>query len=162
MLTYEQRDAVADAVFPTLALIALFHIGQALAHKRWPLFGFGLAGAVYGMFTAYGLRYLDILWPHWHRLGLDYSTHTAVVLVTVTLITLMTQKQRWVWPLIAGAYAGLMLYQAYHPLIDIVTTTLVVGFFFWPPVFFLYRWQATPPSAKANGQKPPGSVAGLT
>lgn len=162
MLNYEQLDAVADAVFPALALIGLSHIVRAGVAKQWQTFRFGLFGALYGMALAYGLRYLDIRWPHWHHLGLDYSTHSAVVLVCVVVITLMTQHQRWIWSVIGTAYACLMVYQQYHPPVDIVATVAVIGLLYGPPVWFLYQ-RLRSPNKEAKGGPPSQTAAtGLT
>jgi hypothetical protein len=60
-------------------------------------------------------------------LGWDYSTHTAFALAMVWPLWLyQTSHWRWLWPVSFIGYAGLMLVQQYHTLLDIVSTAVVM------------------------------------
>lgn len=139
VLTYEQLDAVADAVFPVLALIGLFVIFRALWRKEYYLFAFGLCGAAYGMALAYGLRAIDQATLIALSLGFDYSTHTAVVFVTTVLLTLMTRRFSGIWLAIWVAYSALMVLQQYHPPADILVTATILGTLYLPPLLLAYQ-----------------------
>ncbi len=139
VLTYERLDAVADAVFPVLATIGLFVIFRACHRKQYYLFAFGLCGAAYGMALAYGLRAIDQATLIALSLGFDYSTHTAVVLVTTILLTLMTRRYSAVWPIIWVAYSALMVYQQYHPPSDILITAAIIAPLYLPPLLLAYQ-----------------------
>lgn len=139
MLTYEQLDAVADAVFPILALIGLFVIFRALWRKQFYHFAFGFCGAAYGMALAYGLRAIDQATLVALSLGFDYSTHTAVVLVTTILLTLMTRRYSGIWLLIWLAYSALMVFQQYHPPADILITAAIIAPLYLPPLLLAHH-----------------------
>jgi len=129
---YEQWDAVADSYIPILFLISLVVVavlarqrGRATL-KRYLLY-FGLS-----LTTCYGLMFIDKSLGIWPRVGLDYSTHTALALVFAVFIC----KEREVWSGLAVsasfvAYAALMVYQHYHSIADIATTAVAVLPCYW-------------------------------
>jgi hypothetical protein len=70
---------------------------------------------------------LDLRLSLWPRLGLDYSTHTAVALVLVLFLSMNAAGQSMPWLGSLAGYAWLMTYQGYHSLVDIATTALAVA-----------------------------------
>lgn len=82
-----------------------------------------------GLALAYGIMFIDNVYNIWSRWGLDYSTHTAVSLVLVTYLSLLVPRWLLLWQLSFFSYCGLMLYQKYHTVADILSTgvTLAVG-----------------------------------
>ena len=128
MIDYDTLDTIADSVNPILATIALLGIGLTASRKRWSkaiklTFTFLLAAVV-----AYGWKFIDLKLKIWHFAGLDYSTHTAVTLVLCVLLSFTFQRVIYLWCGVFIAYVGLMLYQEYHSIADIISTSLVISF----------------------------------
>ena len=139
MLDYQTLDIIADAYTPLLAILSVAVIAGCAFHRRWKLaclnFSLLLAGAV----ISYGLMYLDRTLHLWLSVGLDYSTHTAVALVLVVMLTLTLPRYTLLWSLSFLSYLLLMLYQQYHSLSDIISTAFAVGIFLFPALV-LYRY----------------------
>lgn len=128
MLTYEQLDFIADSYIPILALASLaFGIKQYKEALRRNLLCLPSSVGI-----AYGFMYIDALLQLWPSVGLDYSTHTAVALLFVVNLSFVSQRvlQTAVGSLIA--YCGLMVYQRYHTVLDIISTIAVLL-----PLFYL-------------------------
>ncbi len=128
-MSYETLDTIADSYIPLLLILFLGGLGRN-AYLLWPSYRAPIFSFLYllGLLViSYGLMFFDNAVRLWPAFGLDYSTHTAVALSLVFALCTVFAGQ-WKW--IAGSmlvYAGFMLYQEYHSLIDIFTTALVVG-----------------------------------
>ena len=126
MLSYEQLDVIADAYIPALAVGSLL-----LLAKRQAANGFHAAAPdiVYlfsAIATVYTLMFADRalkLWPYFH---LDYSTHTALALVLVVFLAAAGTHMLAGTAVSMLAYIMLMIYQGYHSIADIVTTSMVL------------------------------------
>lgn len=126
MLSYEQLDFIADAYTPLLVLAS-----ACLVATRWIRFGLNSAAPdiVYlfsGTFVIYLLMFTDGALGIWPYFRLDYSTHTALALVLVVFLAYTNAFVSVVTLVSMLAYILLMLYQQYHSILDIVTTSLVV------------------------------------
>lgn len=130
-MSYETLDAIADAYIPGLLILLIAGFITAL-YKSWshcraivPYVCFLIGTLLF----SYGLMFVDnaiLLWP---RLGLDYSTHTAVAL-SLVFVSCAAFPSRWkFFALSMLAYAVLMLYQRYHSVLDIVSTCAVISVF---------------------------------
>lgn len=136
-MTFETLDAIADAYIPLLLVIFLIGLVNKF-YKSWQnyrvsatylLFLFGLLS------ISYGLMLLDKALGLWPAIDLDYSTHTAVALSLVFAIC-ASSPARWMWLAVSMlTYAVLMLYQGYHSLLDIISTTAVISL----AAFFLHK-----------------------
>lgn len=139
MPSYQTLDAIADAYLPVLGSAVLLLIVKALLHKAWQQAA-GLAVIVAGgLLIAYGLMFLDQTYLLWQRIGLDYSTHTAVALVLVSAWAVYSQSWRLIGPLSLVLYCVLMLFQHYHTFIDIFTTAAIVGLLDFPIIRYTVR-----------------------
>lgn len=127
MLNYETLDAIADSYNPLLAFIALAFIMRGIFQSQWKLTGIRFAAFITVAIVAYGLMFLDHQYHLWDHFGLDYSTHTAVALGLVVLLSFMSQRFVILWAMSFVGYALLMLYQHYHTVPDILTTGIAVG-----------------------------------
>lgn len=127
MLSYETLDAIADAYNPLLALIAIAFIMKSAFQLQWKISGIRLMAFITIAIVAYGLMFLDHQYHLWHYWGLDYSTHTAVALGLVLLLSFISPRFVMLWIISFLGYALLMLYQRYHSITDIITTGIVVG-----------------------------------
>lgn len=142
-MDYETLDKIADAYTPLLLII--FLTGFCIRLKQaWPVY---LLAATY-MFRfllliafSYGLMFLDNSLGIWPAIGLDYSTHTAVALALVICLVDVFPKARWLSIGSMFAYVGLMLYQQYHSLLDILSTGIIV----WLFAIFIVRKHAVAP-----------------
>lgn len=126
MLTYEQLDFIADLYIPVIGFISLFflvNVFRSLGLLKALINAALLAGAVVYIYV---LMFVDQHFLLWQSLGLDYSTHTALALVFVVFLALKGFRLMVVSVLSMLFYAGLMVYQDYHSVLDIVSTCGVV------------------------------------
>lgn len=133
---YEMLDAIADAVNPTLLIIAmalpLFRaVRGRIRVERWYLC------AAIGLALVYAAMYADGVLLLWGRIGADYSTHTAFALVLCMLVSSITRQFMVAASLLFLGYVALMLYQRYHTLLDVVTTVIAVAAVFAMTLHFL-------------------------
>jgi hypothetical protein len=77
--------------------------------------------------VAYGWRGLDSRTQIWPALGLDYSTHSAVTFALVTRLSVASRPLRLPAAVSLVVYYGLMLYQRYHSIADILSTLAIVA-----------------------------------
>lgn len=130
-MDYETLDKIADAYTPLLLAIFLIGVGVQLK-QSWPnylraaryIFRFLLLIAF-----SYGLMFVDNSVGIWLAIGLDYSTHTAIALALVICLVEIFPRFRWLSIGSLLLYMGLMLYQQYHSLLDIVSTGVIVLLF---------------------------------
>ena len=127
MLSYETLDSIADAYIPLLGAVAIAFIAVALIRKEWQLAVRRFLSLLSGLVIAYGFMFIDKALQIWSRFGMDYSTHTAVALVLVTLLVFCSRRFSPLWLASLIAYALLMLYQQYHTVADITSTATVVS-----------------------------------
>jgi hypothetical protein len=119
-------DQIADAVNPTLGVITLalsLAIRRAGSPPRWAQLLLTLT-AVAGI---YAVGWLDARFALWARVGLDYSTHTAVCVALVASLYMIDWRLGVAGAVIAMLYGMLMLHQKYHSPGDILSTTLVIA-----------------------------------
>lgn len=139
MPSYQTLDAIADAYVPALALLWLLLVLVALLARRWQaaLMRVGLGAATLAI--AYGLMWLDGVLGAWAAAGLDYSTHAAVAFALVSVAGAASRRLVLPAAISLVLYAGLMLYQRYHSVADIVSTLIVAGL---PMASIAHRWAA--------------------
>jgi hypothetical protein len=126
MTEYEIIDAVCDSVSPILFFTAV-GVGIATLHKK----DYKKSGVIFGLLFGgllfvYAILFLDVRIKIWESFGSDYSTHTAFVIATCIAISAGKRWAKWLLG-VFFLYVLAMLYQQYHSLLDIVTTTLVIG-----------------------------------
>jgi hypothetical protein len=153
MPDYETLDAIADAYIPSLGLIWLAVSLAAFAARSWRLGGWRLLLGLSGLAVGYAVMFLDEALGIWPRLGLDYSTHTALAIAFVAVNGRLLPRLWALWGASLAAYMGLMLYQEYHSALDVLTTAAVVA----PAVFVLHR----PIAAKMSSRSPAAVQAGM-
>ncbi len=127
MLSYETLDAIADSYNPLLALISLALIATGLWKAQWKLARVRILAFAVAALVAYGFMLLDGYLNIWSAFSLDYSTHTAVSLGLIIFLSFNAPKLIAVWVVSFISYVLLMLYQRYHTISDIATTSVVVG-----------------------------------
>ncbi len=126
MFSYATLDTIADAYIPLLGGLSLGFVAAPLIRGAWRLARGRLAMVFSGLVCAYGLLLIDNQFGTWASFGMDFSTHSAVALVLIMFLMFCATRLSLLWLISLAAYALLMLYQGYHTLADIVTTSLVV------------------------------------
>lgn len=122
-------DAIANSYIPLLFVLFLAGLERDV-YLLWPNYRASLISLFYliGLLAAaYGLMFIDNTLRLWPTFGLDYSTHTAVSLALVLGLAKVFPAR---WTLLAVSFVGylaLMLYQQYHSLLDVLTTSVVIG-----------------------------------
>jgi hypothetical protein len=156
MLSYETLDRIADAHNPLLGLLWITLVMRALASRRWRTGAYRALTGLYTLVVAYGMEHVDIATGTWPRLGLDYSTHTAVAMAMVATLWAISRVGGWLAVATFALYVPLMLHQGYHGPGDILTTTLAVGALTFPLAWRVRRSLlararpiAAPPAADA-------------
>lgn len=153
-LSFQQWDVIADSYIPVLALLSAIHLALYFLQGTQFCKGFifeylkhsllRLACIILCLIWVYGLMFLDHalnIWPSFNYNGhiLDYSTHTALAWVFSSYLFFAYQKHfKWIAGLIVmsmALYLGLMKYQNYHTVADMLTTSLVV----LPPMALLLK-----------------------
>lgn len=84
-----------------------------------------------GIYTLYALDLWLEIWPAW---GMDFSTHTAIIVPSLWLIA-QHRRLKLIYGFLALSYLYLMIELQYHTLVDIVSTLLFVT----PWVYFVAR-----------------------
>ena len=115
-------DRIADLVNPVAAVVAL-----GLPWLRRPASverGGGMVVLTLAAIAlAYVVRAVDEALRLWPRIGLDYSTHTAVFVAIASSVWQHGRAWRWPSAALGACYAALMVRQGYHSPLDIATTT---------------------------------------
>jgi len=126
MLTFDQLDFIADLYIPVLVLISLYFLVKMFCLKF--IFKALVQTALMGgaVVFIYCLMFVDRYFLIWESLGLDYSTHTALALVFIVFLALKGFRLMLFVLLSMLLYAGLMVYQDYHSVLDIVSTGMAV------------------------------------
>jgi len=126
MLTFEQLDFIADLYIPVLVLISLYFLVKMFCFKIFfkALVQTALMGGAVAFI--YCLMFVDRYFLIWESLGLDYSTHTALALVFIVFLAFKSFRLMLFVLLSMLLYAGLMVYQDYHSILDIVSTGMAV------------------------------------
>ncbi|OZG75178.1 hypothetical protein BTA51_01985 [Hahella sp. CCB-MM4] len=126
MSEYEIIDAICDKVNPLLFLLTTGLLINDLYSRTFPKARARIGFLLGGLVLVYGFLYLDNQFLIWASFGGDYSTHTAFAIAMGVSISITTRMTKW----IIGAlllYSLVMLYQGYHSILDIVTTSIIVG-----------------------------------
>lgn len=135
MPSYETLDLIADAHNPLLGLLWIALVAHALRERRLRTATHRALRGLLCLAVAYGLEYVDLATGLWARLGLDYSTHTAVAVALVATLWAISRIGGWLAVATFALYAPLMVHQGYHGIGDILGTTLAMGLFVaWPAV----------------------------
>lgn len=131
MLTYDQLDVIADSYIPALVIISIVVLATAVFKCGIKCKLLEMTALSTAIFIVYSLMFLDNAFKIWPGFGLDYSTHTALSLVFVVYLSAKNKT------LLLGSvfsfvlYVLLMLYQGYHTVADIFSTSVVLLPILW-------------------------------
>ncbi len=127
---------VADAYIPLLALLLLYYLYveyKSFFNKQLIFLGILLC-------VVYGLMLLDNTYSLWSRVGLDYSTHSALSCALVVCVYSIKPKLLYTLSGSLLMYFWLMIYLQYHTVLDILSTISVI-IFCYAAVTFLQKKQ---------------------
>ncbi len=125
-LSYQQWDLIADSYIPLLAFISLLLLLKTARYLGRQKAINAFCGLFISVILVYGIMFLDNQLGIWPSFTLDYSTHSALALVLVMFIALHSTTLRYTAIASLLLYAGLMYYQQYHSVADMLTTVAVV------------------------------------
>jgi hypothetical protein len=137
-MDYETLDTVADLYVPFLAVLCGVVIGKRAWSHDWGKAKMAILFFIYGLVVTYGLMLLDDWFELWPKAGLDYSTHTAIAICLAAVLMFLVQSLSWLLGLSLVGYGLLMLYQNYHTVADILTTSIAVCIFIFPMSYALW------------------------
>ena len=127
MPDYDTLDTIADAYTPLLALLWLALTLSPLHTRQWRLATMRVVLGIATLAVCYALMFADKALGIWPAVGLDYSTHSAVAIAFVSIHCTLLPRLRMLWLGSLLAYFALMLYQRYHTVADILSTSAVVA-----------------------------------
>ena len=142
-MTYQEWGFIADCYIPVLSIIFFISAFKTGSNKGTRSQIIEVLGVLLSILFIYGLMFIDNTFKIWSRLGLDYSTHTALSLVFVTYFSLRDKRQRLIAILSILLYMILMNYQQYHSTMDMLTTSIIVL-----PTLYLLQSKANNISSK--------------
>ncbi|MGI0117903.1 hypothetical protein [Zooshikella sp. RANM57] len=125
-MSYQQLDMIADSYIPILLLISLIGFIKSSFYNGFLKTSYEALPFLIGIIFIYSLMFVDIKLEIWPMLSLDYSTHTALALVFVCGISFWGKRQLIGVVISMVLYCLLMMYQNYHTLLDILTTSVAV------------------------------------
>ena len=133
-MTYEQLDFIADSYIPVLSVFTLFYLVKMMLTSEFRQVFRHLVSIFLSIIIVYLVMFLDIKLGIWPYLGFDYSTHTALSLAFVSYYIFRGKAQMMIAVTSLFSYFTLMLYQEYHTVVDILSTSFVLL-----PLFFILQ-----------------------
>jgi hypothetical protein len=127
VLSYQFLDKVADSYTPLLGVTWLVLVVQSTISRRRRQAVWRLVFGLFSLLVAYSFMWADNAFLLWPSVGLDYSTHSAVALALATAIGTSSRWLRLPVAVTLLAYFLLMLYQRYHTVADIASTSAAVA-----------------------------------
>ena len=131
MFTYHQLGVIADTYIPIIFIVSMFFLAKDVFKIGFNKKLIELSSVIVSIFTVYIIMFLDSAFKIWPIFGLDYSTHTALSLVFVVYLSSKSKTLLVLSALSFLLYALLMIYQKYHTLADIVSTSVILIPIFW-------------------------------
>ena len=153
MPSYETIDFFADLYIPLLVVIWIIKLLLLIYAKQKRQCMDMWIGVLVNIIVAYGIMGLDNAFMLFKRVGLDYSTHTAVafaIIFSIIKYPMTTTKKApeqvafsWALMLSLLIYLAVMKYQQYHTIADMgATLALLTPLYFTITILILKR-QAT-------------------
>jgi hypothetical protein len=128
MIDTQTWALIADIYTPLLVFMVFYYfikISKALQKQQ-------ATAIVSAIAVVYLLMFIDAYFSIWLSLGMDYSTHTAIALVFVVVLSYRSLLHLIIASLSLVLYGLLMRYLSYHSIADVLSTVLVLL-----PIFIL-------------------------
>ena len=139
MTLYEKLDIVADSYNPLLLMTAIVLLLYAFKSKGKMVGLYKVVLLIALIAIVYAMQFIDKQSGLWAAFGRDYSTHTAFSMAIVFFVLFDGRAIKSAIIFSFVCYLGLMLYQKYHTVTDIVTTVLVVSPFMYAATYYAHR-----------------------
>jgi hypothetical protein len=124
----EFLSIVADIYIPLIifliALELIFDDKSLVVIKK--SLKFRLLLLIFMLCSAFGFMAIDNTIKLWPKLGLDYSTHSAVALVLILFLCLLKPKFCIYYIASLLLYFWLMVLLQYHSVLDVFSTVLII------------------------------------
>ncbi|WP_298772686.1 hypothetical protein [uncultured Shewanella sp.] len=124
-MTYQEWDFIADTYIPLLGVYFVISVVKISRNRGWINVKQSIVGIIVSIGFIYGLMWLDDTMNIWPRFGLDYSTHTALALVFMVYFSRQSTTKFILATSSMLLYCLLMVYQQYHSIMDILTTSIM-------------------------------------
>ena len=127
-MSQEILGIVADIYIPLIFLLIALELifdDKSLAVIKKSL-KFRLLLLIFMLCSAFGFMAIDNTIKLWPKLGLDYSTHSAVALVLVLFLYLLKPKFCIYYIVSLLLYFWLMVLLEYHSVLDVFSTVLII------------------------------------
>ena len=131
MPTYQQLDVIADSYIPALFVISVFVFARDIFKLGFKRNFVQLSSIILSIIIVYAVMAIDNNFKIWPAFDLDYSTHTAFSLVFVVYLSSRSKALLALSTLSFLFYVLLMIYQKYHTIADIVSTSVFLIPIFW-------------------------------
>lgn len=122
---------VADIYTPLIICLIVFELifgDKSLALHKQAL-RFRLLLLICMICSAFAFMAIDNMFKLWPKLGLDYSTHSAVSLVLILFLCLLKPSFIVYYVSSLLLYFWLMIILNYHTVLDILSTVLIILLF---------------------------------
>jgi len=126
MFTYQQLDLIADSYIPTLIVVSMIVLAMDIFKLGFKRKFVELSSVIISILIVYFIMMFDNSFKVWPVFDLDYSTHTALSLVFVVYLSSKNKALLVLSVLSFSLYVLLMIYQNYHTIADIVSTSVVL------------------------------------
>ena len=127
-MSQEILGIVADIYIPLILLLIALELifdDKSLAVIKKSLKS-RLLLLIFMLCSAFGFMAIDNTIKLWPKLGLDYSTHSAVALVLVLFLYLLKPKFCIYYIVSLLLYFWLMVLLEYHSVLDVFSTVLII------------------------------------
>lgn len=127
-MSQEILGIVADIYIPLIFLLIALELifdDKSLAVIKKSLKS-RLLLLIFMLCSAFGFMAIDNTIKLWPKLGLDYSTHSAVALVLVLFLYLLKPKFCIYYIVSLLLYFWLMVLLEYHSVLDVFSTVLII------------------------------------
>lgn len=116
---------LADAYMPAIALLLAYCL--YLTYKESKRFFKGqLFLLTILLFVVYGFMFLDNIYKVWPKMGLDYSTHSALFFALSLCVYTIKSTFKYILGALLFSYFWMLIYLEYHTFLDILSTISVI------------------------------------
>ncbi|MEH6451653.1 MAG: hypothetical protein V7782_01305 [Psychromonas sp.] len=130
MIDTQTWALIADTYTPVLVFMVLYYLKKSnkVIQKQQAI------ALIKAIAVVYLLMFIDNYFSIWLSMGMDYSTHTAIALVFVVVLSYRSLLHLIIASLSLVLYGLLMRYLNYHSIADVVSTIVVLL-----PIFILFN-----------------------
>ncbi|MBT7409795.1 MAG: hypothetical protein HN826_08855, partial [Methylococcales bacterium] len=125
-ITYQQLGFIADTYIPILFLTSCVILIKEISALGFKPNHQQIRSIILSVVVIFFIMLIDSQLQIWSKIGLDYSTHTALSLVFVIFLSFKGKISLLLSVISMVCYAILMMIQNYHTMADILSTAIVI------------------------------------